>query len=145
MSRDFCFWFFRESVSPQPQSIPLGPFRIFSKIRRRYDGPGERSPNFETFKKPKNRFQGINSARLWSLVGRYDNPIPTRFLAPIDCFKIPAQDVTHCFFPTNFSSYPFLFFMYSQKRLNARQTKTTAIEETEKISVLLEIFTLSRD
>jgi hypothetical protein len=29
----FCFWFFYESVSPQPQSIPLGPFRIFSKIR----------------------------------------------------------------------------------------------------------------
>ncbi len=28
-----CFWFFYESVSPQPQSIPLGPFRIFSKIR----------------------------------------------------------------------------------------------------------------
>jgi hypothetical protein len=26
-------WFFYESVSPQPQSIPLGPFRIFSKIR----------------------------------------------------------------------------------------------------------------
>jgi hypothetical protein len=24
---------FHESVSPQPQSIPLGPFRIFSKIR----------------------------------------------------------------------------------------------------------------
>jgi hypothetical protein len=24
---------FDESVSPQPQSIPLGPFRIFSKIR----------------------------------------------------------------------------------------------------------------
>jgi hypothetical protein len=21
---------------------------------------------------------------------RYDNPIPTRFLAPIDCLKIPA-------------------------------------------------------
>ena len=29
----FCFWFFHESVSPQPQSVPLGPFRIFSKIR----------------------------------------------------------------------------------------------------------------
>jgi hypothetical protein len=29
----FCFWFFYESVSPQPQSIPLGPFQIFSKIR----------------------------------------------------------------------------------------------------------------
>jgi hypothetical protein len=29
----FCFWFFHESVSPQPHTIPLGPFRIFSKIR----------------------------------------------------------------------------------------------------------------
>ncbi len=28
----FCFWFFHESLSPQPQSIPLGPFRIFLKI-----------------------------------------------------------------------------------------------------------------
>ena len=27
-----------------------------------------------------------------SLACRYDNPIPTRFLAPIDCLKIPAQD-----------------------------------------------------
>ncbi len=50
------------------------------------------SPNFKTFKEPKNRFQGINSASLCSLAGRYDNPIPTRFLAPIDCLKIPAQD-----------------------------------------------------
>jgi hypothetical protein len=34
VSRDFfCFWFFYESVSPQPQSILLGPFRIFPKIR----------------------------------------------------------------------------------------------------------------
>ncbi len=38
----------------------------------------------------KNRFQGVNSARLCSLAGRYDNPIPTRFLAPIDCLKIAA-------------------------------------------------------
>jgi hypothetical protein len=29
----FDFWFFRESVSPKPLSISLGPFRIFSKIR----------------------------------------------------------------------------------------------------------------
>jgi hypothetical protein len=28
------FDFFHESVSPRPQSIPLGPFWIFSKIRR---------------------------------------------------------------------------------------------------------------
>ncbi len=26
-----------------------------------------------------------------SLAGRYDNPIPIRFLAPIDCLKIPTQ------------------------------------------------------
>ena len=47
-------------------------------------------PEFLTFKEPKNRFQGTNSARLCSLAGRYDNPIPTRFLAPIDFLKIPA-------------------------------------------------------
>jgi hypothetical protein len=26
-----------------------------------------------------------------SLASQYDNPIPTKFLAPIDCLKIPAQ------------------------------------------------------
>ncbi len=41
---------------------------------------------------PKNWFQETNYARLCSLAGRYDNPIPTRFLAPIDCLKIQAQD-----------------------------------------------------
>ncbi len=40
---------------------------------------------------PRNRFQRMNSASLRSLAGRYDNPIPTRFLAPMDCLKIPAQ------------------------------------------------------
>jgi hypothetical protein len=40
---------------------------------------------------PRNRFQGMNSASLCSLAGRYDNPIPPRFLAPIDCLKIPAR------------------------------------------------------
>jgi hypothetical protein len=30
----FCFWFFSWVSFPQPQSIPLGLFRIFSKIRR---------------------------------------------------------------------------------------------------------------
>jgi hypothetical protein len=34
---------------------------------------------------PRNEFR-----HLCSLAGRYDNPIPTRFLAPIDCLKIPA-------------------------------------------------------
>jgi hypothetical protein len=32
----------------------------------------------------------MKSANLCSLAGRYDNPVPIRFLAPIDCLKIPA-------------------------------------------------------
>jgi hypothetical protein len=36
----------------------------------------------------------MNSASLCSLAGRYDNPIPPRFLAPIDFLKIPAQGAT---------------------------------------------------
>jgi hypothetical protein len=39
---------------------------------------------------PRNRCQGINSASLCSMAGRYDNPIPTRCLAPTDFLKIPA-------------------------------------------------------
>ncbi len=45
---------------------------------------------FLNFKEPRNLFQGIDSASLSSLAGRYDNPISTRFLAPTDCSKIPA-------------------------------------------------------
>ncbi len=41
---------------------------------------------------PRNRCQGINSASLCSLAGRYDNPIPSRCLAPIEFLKIPALD-----------------------------------------------------
>ncbi len=57
-------------------------------------GRNSTEPEFLTFKEPKNRFQGTNSAWLcslqysaWlcSLAGRYDNHIPTRFLALIDC------------------------------------------------------------
>jgi hypothetical protein len=36
------------------------------------------------------RSQGIDSASLSNLGGRYDNPIPIQFLAPIDCSKIPV-------------------------------------------------------
>jgi hypothetical protein len=49
------------------------------------------SPNFLTFKEPKNRCQWIDSASLCSLAGRYGNPTPTRFLAPVDLLRIPAQ------------------------------------------------------
>ncbi len=40
-----------------------------------------------------NWFQGIDSASQCSLAGRYDNPFPTQFLAPIEYYKIPAQYV----------------------------------------------------
>jgi hypothetical protein len=35
----------------------------------------------------------MNSASLYSLAGRYENPIPPRCLCPIDFLKIPAQYV----------------------------------------------------
>jgi hypothetical protein len=47
------------------------------------------------FMGPQNWFQGMNSASLYSLAGRYDNPIPPRFLAPIDFLKIPALFSEH--------------------------------------------------
>ncbi len=40
---------------------------------------------------PRNRCQGINSASLYSLAGRYDNPVPSRCLAPMEFLKIPAR------------------------------------------------------
>jgi hypothetical protein len=33
----------------------------------------------------------MNSTSLCSLAGRYENRVPTRFLAPKDSLKIPAQ------------------------------------------------------
>ncbi len=51
---------------------------------------------------PRNRCQGINSASLCSLAGRYDNPIPTPCLAPIYFLKIPALGL-QC------TQYPWLF------------------------------------
>jgi hypothetical protein len=39
----------------------------------------------------------MNSASLCSRAGRYVNPIPIRFLAPIDCLKIRAQGTGRLF------------------------------------------------
>ncbi len=47
-------------------------------------------PVLKTFMEPRNRSQGMNSVSLCSLAGRYDNPIPPRFQAPVDSWKIPA-------------------------------------------------------
>jgi hypothetical protein len=77
----------RVDLNPMPEStlsLSQGLW-IWPQIWQR-----DQSPNFFTFKEPRNRFQIINSASLCSLAGRYDNPIPTRFLAPTDCLKIPA-------------------------------------------------------
>ncbi len=38
----------------------------------------------------------LKNLKIQALVGQYDNPIPTRFLAPIDCLKIPAQRLNFC-------------------------------------------------
>jgi hypothetical protein len=38
-----------------------------------------------------NRFlSSLKGLQIRALAGRYDHPIPTRFLAPIYCLKIPA-------------------------------------------------------
>ncbi len=50
-----------------------------------------RARSFKHFRSPGNRFQIINSASLCSLAGRYDNPVPTLFLALMERLKIPAQ------------------------------------------------------
>ncbi len=71
---------------------------------------------------PRNLFQGMNSASLCSLAGRYDNPIPNRFLAPIDCLKIPAL-IRQTFFSVLYGIEPHsLHFprLYSTERLLQR-------------------------
>ncbi len=47
-------------------------------------------------RKPGNRFLGKNSASLRSLAGRYDNPIPTQILGPIDCSKNSSAYFRDC-------------------------------------------------
>jgi hypothetical protein len=61
----------------------IGPLNSLFCEKLGYDmsDDAKTEPEFYTFKEPKNRFQGTNSALLCSLSGRYDNPIPTRFLA----------------------------------------------------------------
>jgi hypothetical protein len=40
-------------------------------------------------------FQGTSGIDSASLAGRYDHPIPTWFLVPLDFSKIPAELLTH--------------------------------------------------
>jgi hypothetical protein len=75
-----------------------GAMSAFSEKPRGYNeglcGCKEEGPRAGIFKLW--RSPGIDySASLCSLAGRYDNPIPTRFLASIDCTKIPALVNSH--------------------------------------------------
>ncbi len=54
--------------------------------------PGNRARIFKLLRSPRiDSKEPIPPDCVCSLAGRYDNPIPTRFLAPIDSLKIPAQ------------------------------------------------------
>jgi hypothetical protein len=77
-------WAQAGGTARQLGSYSLPSPQIILKFQRRY---------FLTVKEPKNRFQGIVSASLYSLAGQYDNPIPTRFLAPIDSSQMLER---HC-------------------------------------------------
>jgi hypothetical protein len=49
------------------------------------------------------------------LAGRYDNPIRPRFLAPIDCLKIPAQKSTKFSYQSpNFLTFKDLWNQFRQ-------------------------------
>jgi hypothetical protein len=53
--------------------------------------------NFELLRSPGIDSKGIDSASLCSQAGGYDNPIPTRFLAPIDHYEIPALIISQLY------------------------------------------------
>jgi hypothetical protein len=54
------------------------------------------------------RSPGIDSASLCSLAGRYETPIPTRFLATIDCSKIQALITVEQLLVNSLVKKPFL-------------------------------------
>ncbi len=67
------------------------PIRIQNTGRREYEKPPELvflNLYGAQESMPRHQFR----QPIYSLAGRYDNPIPTRCLAPINFLKIPAQD-----------------------------------------------------
>ncbi len=79
--------------------MPGDLFSMVKKVRIESDTGGDgifkllKSPGIDSRESiRRNRFQGIDSASLCSMAGWYDNPTPTRFLAPMDCLKIPALE-----------------------------------------------------
>jgi hypothetical protein len=98
---------------------------------------------FKTFRDPRNRFQGVDNASLFRLAGRFDNYIPTRFLAPIDCYKIPALAES---FPwngflgsLNVSKFGLCTFNFQTKKFKMATRKTSrklSVDLARKISAI---------
>jgi hypothetical protein len=66
---------------------------------------------------PRNEFRS-----LCSLAGRYDNPIPTRSLAPIDCLKIPVQEYYILYSVQSWNSWKYNFVDISGNNLEINHT-----------------------
>jgi hypothetical protein len=73
-------------LRPKPVRIPTDLFSPFMVCEHPLPEPVFLNVYGAQESIPRNEFRQPIS----SLTGRYDNPIPTRFLAPIDCLKIPA-------------------------------------------------------
>jgi hypothetical protein len=70
-------------------------FRVLVWYYYDSDSDGSRDVTLKRLKTPEiNSLESItelfNRLQNRALAGRYDNPIPTQFLAPIDCSTIPA-------------------------------------------------------
>jgi hypothetical protein len=93
---------------------------------------------------PRNRCQGINSASLCSLAGRYDNPIPTRCLAPIEFLKIPAlnkKDIESKFslalFNGTVGSVNYFSFFLSTRLTFSHQPGQAKVNQHQNLSISL--------
>jgi hypothetical protein len=95
------------------------------KDENNFDEKKKPEPECLNFEGAKNRFQETNSARLNSLAGRYNNSIPTRFLAPINCLKIPALECLMLFFASyGLRSFPFTLLKTMIRSIAKNQMKT---------------------
>jgi hypothetical protein len=72
---------------------------LWSQVRRQQKITGSGPFQSKLVRRQRNDSKEPIAARLCSLAGRYDNPIPTRFLAPIDCLKIQTHFLTFPLLP----------------------------------------------
>jgi hypothetical protein len=86
-------------------------------------------PNFSTFKEPMNRFQWTN-----------DSPIPSRFVAPINCLKIPAQFASGLV-PTVHRPHSVKFVKRRKIRLIEVNSKCSHLKQLTCKGTLWQVFT----